>query len=100
MLIVDGSAAVRTRLGERFADEGFGVLHAETALAALEIVSRVSVTTIVLDLHAARTSEPAIEGLVRLRSLAPEAMIVAERTREGCRRASSKPTAPPSDTPA
>lgn len=76
VLIVDSSAAVRTRLGERFADEGFAVLHAETLGAALDAVGHASIATIVLDLHAARTAEPAIEGLARLRSLAPESMIV------------------------
>lgn len=76
VLIVDGSAAVRTRLGERFVDEGFAVLHADSAARALELLRANTVTTIVLDLHAARSEEPAIEWLVRLRSAEPDAMIV------------------------
>ena len=76
VLIVDRSADVRSRLGERFADEGFSVLHAGDARDALELLDKDSVSAIVLDLHAGPASEPGIDGLVRLRDSAAQALIV------------------------
>jgi two-component system, NarL family, response regulator DevR len=76
VLIVDRSAHVRSRLGERFVDEGFSVLYAGDENAALELLHDGPVSAIVLDLHVGPASEPAIDGLVRLRSSASEAMIV------------------------
>ena len=76
VLIVDRSAHVRSRLGERFADEGFVVLDAPDASTAVELLVRDPVSAIVLDLHIAGRNEPAIDGLVRLRRCASQAMIV------------------------
>jgi two-component system, NarL family, response regulator DevR len=78
VLIVDRSAHVRSRLGERFADEGFDVLHAPDAGAAVSLLrlGLDSVAAIVLDLHGGASTEPAIDGLVRLRFAATDAMIV------------------------
>jgi two-component system, NarL family, response regulator DevR len=76
VLIVDRSAQVRSRLGERFADEGFVVLQASDTSAALELLGTDAVAAIVLDLHVAGAPEPSIEGLVRLRQSAAASMIV------------------------
>ena len=76
VLIVDRSARVRSRLGERFADEGFLVLNAPDASTAVELLGRAPVTAIVLDLHVGPSQEPAIDGLIRLRHFASQAMIV------------------------
>ena len=76
VLIVDRSAHVRSRLGERFADEGFVVLDAPDASTAVELLVSDPVAAIVLDLHIGETNGPAIDGLVRLRRTASQAMIV------------------------
>jgi two-component system, NarL family, response regulator DevR len=76
VLIIDRSAQVRSRLGERFADEGFAVLHASDANAAIELLRSDPVAAIVLDLHSAGGAQPSIDGLVRLRQSATDSMIV------------------------
>lgn len=76
VLIVDRNALVRSRLGERFADEGFVVLQACDESSALDVLGEGSVAAIVLDLHVGAASGPAIDGLVRLRHSASQAMIV------------------------
>lgn len=76
VLIVDRSAQVRSKLGERFADEGFVVLDAPDANAAVALIVRDPVAAIVLDLFIGAASEPALGGLVRLRQCAAHAIIV------------------------
>lgn len=73
---MDRSAHVRSRLGERFADEGFEVVHAPDSGTALAVLGMDAVSAIVLDLQGSATNEPAIDSLVRLRSSASDAMIV------------------------
>lgn len=76
VLIVDRSALVRSRLSERFADAGFVVVSAADANAAVDLLVNDPVAAIVIDLHGSATDEPGIEGLVRLRRCAADAMIV------------------------
>ena len=76
VLIVDRSAHVRARLGERFADEGFEVVHAHDTSTALAVLGDGTVAAIVLDLQHGAGREPAIENLVSLRRASTQAMIV------------------------
>jgi DNA-binding response OmpR family regulator len=71
VLIVDSSARVRSRLGERFADEGFKVVHANGLDDAIVILRLDAVDAIVFDLHMGIA-----DALERLRAEAPRALLV------------------------
>lgn len=74
MLIVDGSALVRSRLAERFADEGFAVTGAGDAATAMSLLTR-GIDAVVLDVHGAK-DELGIHALTRMRLAAPDVMFV------------------------
>lgn len=76
ILIVDQSERVRSRLGERFIDHGFDVLHASATADALDVLSN-AVVAIVFDLHIkSGDGESGVDALARLRGRAPKAMLV------------------------
>lgn len=74
VLIVDGSALVRSRLAERFADEGFAVTGAGDANTAMTLLSR-GMDAVVLDVHGAK-EELGVQAVTRMRLAAPEAIII------------------------
>jgi two-component system response regulator DevR len=74
VVIVDGNARVRSRLGERFTEEGLVVVLASEAEAAIAAVDSGAPTAVVFDVHVA--GETGIEVLERLRRHAPRATIV------------------------
>jgi DNA-binding NarL/FixJ family response regulator len=75
VLIVEASALLRSRLTERFADEGYLVVDAADGTAALSALDDADVSVVLLDVHGAK-DEPGIEVLARLRKAAPDAMFV------------------------
>jgi DNA-binding response OmpR family regulator len=75
VLIVEGSARLRSRLAERFAEEGFRVHGAADGIDALATLLSEDISAVVLDVHGVK-EEPGIELLVRLRLAAPNAMFV------------------------
>ena len=74
VLIVDGSALVRSRLAERFADEGFAVIGAGDATTALSLLAR-GMDAVVLDVHGAK-DELGVRALTRMRLAAPQAIFI------------------------
>jgi DNA-binding response OmpR family regulator len=74
VLIVEASPRVRTRLAERFVEDGFDVVQANGAEDALAAVAANSVMAIVFDLHV--NGAPGIEVLSALRRAAPGAVVV------------------------
>lgn len=77
VLIVDSSALVRSRLGERFFDVGFDVVHAGNSDDAVRALSRDPIVAIVFDLHIDSANGSAgIASLVRLRQGAPKAVLI------------------------
>lgn len=81
VLIVDGSARVRTRLGARFAEEGVDVIQSPDLDTALVLLRDHEVSAIVLDLHTqSALGEPGVAALLELRREAPRAVLVVLAT--------------------